>query len=144
MPRTPDRFPGAREEEALQLENRATDPTSPGEIRYVNDQFRFNEGGTVVGLSLSGHRLFDELTHDLDEDYYMELSYTGSRVSNITVWTDISKTTKIREYQFSYAGSRLSQLVEIQYNGVGSEVERLTHQLTYQGVRLVSETVTRS
>jgi len=144
MPRTPDRFPGSREEEAIILENRVTDPATPGEIRYVNNHFRFNEGGTVIGLGLSGHRLIDELTHDLDESCYVRYTYVGNRLVNVTVWTDSSQTLKIREYQITYSGLLISQLVEIQYDNAGNEVERLTHSFEYQGKWLIADNIVRS
>ena len=51
MPRTPDRFPGPREDEAIALEEQAAEP-APGEIRNVSGTLKgadaqgaFEEGG---------------------------------------------------------------------------------------------------
>lgn len=50
MPRTPDRFPGTREDEELYLEDQGPgglaggDPTVAGSLRFVTNQFRFIDG----------------------------------------------------------------------------------------------------
>lgn len=40
MPRTPDRFPGPREEEEVQFAEQSSDPTVAGALRYVDGVFR--------------------------------------------------------------------------------------------------------
>lgn len=73
MPRTPDRFPGEREEESIQFEPSAVVPTTNGEFRYVTGVgFRFYEEGVEVGLSGTGiseaqHRTLLQLIHFIDE-----------------------------------------------------------------------------
>jgi hypothetical protein len=50
MPRTPDRFPGEREDEGVILRDQGPaglnngDPTAEGGVRYVTDQFRLRDG----------------------------------------------------------------------------------------------------
>lgn len=73
MPRTPDRFPGTRDEEAVQLDPSAAVPTINGEFRYVTGVgFRFYEEGvekglTGTGLSEAVHRTLRHLIHFIDE-----------------------------------------------------------------------------
>lgn len=59
MPRTPDRFPGEREDEGVVLRDQGPaglgngDPTVEGGIRYVTDQFRLRDGfGIFNGRSI--------------------------------------------------------------------------------------------
>jgi hypothetical protein len=59
------------------------------------------------------------------------------------VWTDATKTIKVREYQYQYTGGRLTTEINIQYEA-GVEIERLTYTYTYTGVRLQAVTVVRS
>jgi hypothetical protein len=78
------------------------------------------------------HRELDQLVHQLDEDYYEEVSYNGIFPTVVIYWTDINKVIKIREHQYSYnAQRRLSQQIIIQYDEAGTEVERLTLTYTY-------------
>ena len=83
------------------------------------------------GLTADSHRVLDQLVHGLAEDYYEEYTYSGSKVTNITVWTDSGKTKKIREEQYMYTGPRITQAVTIQYDSDGNEFERLTESYTY-------------
>lgn len=96
-------------------------------------------------VSPSGHRILDQLTHNLDEDYYEEYTYNVSgSVSNTTFWTDSGKTLKIREYDYTYAGGKMTQSVEKQYDGSGTLVETLTKTYTWASSRITSITCIRS
>jgi len=146
MPRTPDRFPGEREDEGVILEPSSITPVVNGEIRYVTGVgFRFYEEGVEKGLAGSGitgpqHESLDTLVHELDETSYEEVTYgTGSNPSSWIVWTSNAKTLKIREEQYTYLSSgRVSQVVAIQYDGSGSEVMRTTEVYTYVNGRVSS------
>ena len=142
MPRTPDRFPGNRQEEEIQMEDTGADPASAGGITYNAGSFSFKDatglfdprtGGS--GLSAAAHRVLDQLAHVIAEDSYEEYTYSGSKVTNITVWTDNGKTTKIREVQFTYSGNLIDEIVTIQYDGAGAVVsgETMTESFTYSG-----------
>jgi hypothetical protein len=98
------------------------------------------------GMSPDTHRQLDQLVHELDEDYYEEHTYTGTKLTNVTDWTDATKTTKVREAQLTYTGRRLTGAVEIQYDASGVEVERLTSTVTYVGLsnRIANVSVVRS
>jgi hypothetical protein len=98
----------------------------------------------TAGMSASSHRAIDQLTHELDEDYYEEYTYTGGNVSNTTVWTSAGKTLKIREYDYTYTTGKMTQSVEKQYDGTGTLVETLTKTYAWTGSRLTSVTCARS
>lgn len=103
--------------------------------------------GILDGYAEDGyHRTRDELVHVIAEDSYDEVTRTTSgcagKITNITTWTDSSKTVKIREEQFTHSGFRVTQAVTIQYNDVGAAVETLTEDFTYSGNRIVSITRT--
>lgn len=95
-------------------------------------------------VSEANHRLLDTLTHELDEDYYEEYTYSGNYVSADIVWTDSGKTTKIREYTYTYDTGKMVGSVEKQYNGSGTLVETLTKTYTWTGSKLTSVTCVRS
>jgi hypothetical protein len=98
----------------------------------------------TAGVSFESHRAIDQLTHELDESYYEEYTYSAGNVTNTTVWTDAGKTLKIREYIYSYATGKMSQSVEKQYDGVGTLVETLTKTYSWTGSRLTSLTCVRT
>lgn len=53
MPRTPDRFPGEREDEGLLLDESVSGPSTNGEVRYVTGSgWQFQDEGVVKGLHL--------------------------------------------------------------------------------------------
>jgi len=144
MPRTPDRQDGVRYEEGILFDVDSISPGENGELRYVSGQgFRFFEEGVEVGLSGQGmseaqHRALDTLIHDIAEDSYEEITYSGKDVTNITVWTDAGKTLRIREEQISYSQGRVSQVVTIQYDSGGLIEEQITETLTYTAGKVTS------
>ena len=92
-------------------------------------------------LTEMSHDDLDDLTHNLAESYYEEFTYTGSKVSGIVVWTNISKVLKVRETLLSYSGSKVLQEVNIQYDALGAEKQRLTATYSYSGSSISSITV---
>lgn len=90
------------------------------------------------GITEAEHRDLDQLVHDIAETSFTEYTYISfRRISNITTWTDQSKTTKIRESQITYTGpNRVGKIITIQYDASGVEAERLTETFTYSGNRL--------
>lgn len=150
MPRTPDRYPGVREEDEVRFDEVQADPPDAGSVRYVNGYLRARDSEGVFGLRGGGgiteeqHRQLDQLVHNLAEDYYEEYTRTGNKVTNITVWTDSGKTQKIREEQYTYSGNLVTEVVTIQYDGSGAEFERLTETYTYTANKVTSVTAVRS
>lgn len=149
-PVTPDRFPGSREEDELVLEEQSTDPTEVGAIRNVSGALKAKDSVGVFdlrsgsGLSAAQHLVLDQLVHDVDENYYEEYTRSAGKVTNITVWTDSGKTIKIREYQYTYSGNKIDTETIIQYDGGGSEVERMTLTYTFTGNLLTSVSCVRT
>lgn len=54
MGRTPDRFPGEREEEELRLLPESSDPTVVGAMRLVSGEFRFRDNDGVFSPRTAG------------------------------------------------------------------------------------------
>ena len=147
---TPDRFPGIRYDEAIKFINN-TDATEEGEILYDGSSFvmhdssgPFNPRSGSGGIDEQQHRDLDTLTHELDESSYDEITYTNRKISNITTWDSSSKNVKVREYQLTYSGRKLTKAVMIQYDPSGSIKEKITEEYSYYGRRIVSVTRTRN
>lgn len=104
-----------------------------------------NDGSNEsVELSINDgyHRELDQLVHRISEDSYDEFFYVGlCRIGRIITWTDMSKTTKIRERIMTYNGVKINQVTTIQYNAAGIEVERMVEDYDYNGFKI--DTVTR-
>jgi len=117
MGRTPDRFPGTREEEALQFDVDSVHPTQNGEVRYVTGEgFKFYEEGAEVGLSGSGlstsqHNALRALIHFIDDGpaegfasgAYKETIGTVFPTSEIW-WESAAKLKKIVELTTTWTG----------------------------------------
>jgi hypothetical protein len=88
----------------------------------------FNPRG---GLSEADHELLDTLAHDIVENSFEEIVRVNRQPVNITIYTDATKTTKIRETQLTYTSRQPTEVVTIQYNASGLEVYRLTEVITY-------------
>jgi hypothetical protein len=151
LPQTPDEFPGEAIQESLLLEDEGLGlAVTPGQMRYSGGRFTmFDSVGefdprTGGGITEPQHEALDTLAHDIVEDSFEEYAYSGNRVTNVTTWTDATKTTKIREEQFSYSGSRLTQSITIQYDASGVETYRVTEVITYQGNKIDDVTRTRT
>lgn len=152
MPRTPDDFPGINQADGLRLYDDGYGlPGTEREIRYSDGYFYAKDAyGTFNlrsggGISEAEHEELDTLTHDIVEDSYDEATYAGKKIINLTVYTDVSKTTKVREEQVSYDFfGRINQAITIQYDSGGSESYRVTENITYQLGKIKSITRTRS
>ncbi len=123
------------------------DPTEEGQTRRVNDDLVVFIDGQVKSLTASSsgitetqHEDLDTLVHELSESFYEEHAYSIGNLTNITVWTDATKTTKVRETQYTYSGWHITQEVVIQYNASGVEVQRMTYTYAYSGWRVISIT----
>lgn len=136
MGKTPDRFPGTREEDEVQLVPGATSPSVNGAFSYKTGVgFEFFEEGSIktlfgTGITEGTHEVLDTLTHNLSEDSYEEVVYTSGKVSSVINWTDSGKTTKIREVVLTRTSGKVSQVDLIQYDVSGSEKVRRTGVIT--------------
>jgi hypothetical protein len=136
MGKTPDRFPGTREEDEVQLVPGATSPSTNGAFSYKTGVgFEFYEEGSIktlfgTGITEGSHENLDTLVHNLSEDSYEEVVYSSGKVSNVINWTDSGKTTKIREVALTRTSGKVSQIDLIQYDVSGSEKVRMTGVIT--------------
>lgn len=156
MSRTPDRFPGTREDEGVVLEPGAVAPTANGEIRYVTGSgFRFFEEGGEVGLSGSGittsdHEELRQLIHFIDNgpaNGFASGAYrenTGTTFpSAIIWWTSAAKTHKIVEKLLTYTGAFATTIQWKMYDTDGSTVlATVTDVISYAGAFETSRTRT--
>lgn len=91
--------------------------------------------GVGGGISETQHENLDTLVHAISEPTFEEYTYASGKVTDIVVWTDAGKTTKVREYNFTYTGNKVTQIVTTQYNGSGSPVsgQTMTETISYSG-----------
>lgn len=145
MPTTPDRRPGPLEEdEEIRLLPNTDAPTQAGALNFNGTDFvmrdalgSFNprSGG---GISEEQHEALDTLAHEIDETSEEEVVYTNGLPTRWTVWTDASKTLKIREETYTYTANRVTQLVATQYKADGtSKKMEVTEDYTYASGRIV-------
>lgn len=114
-------------------------PSEEGIVRLVSGDLVGFVGGSVKSLTQGGsgitpteHQDLDQLVHSIEEDSYEDYTYgLFGRLDNVTIWTDSGQTVKIRETQFTYTGLRVTQVVTIQYDAAGLEVERVTETINY-------------
>ena len=123
VPRTPDRFPGPREDEAIVLEDQALEP-GPGEIRNVAGTLKAADSQGVFelrGITGGEHETLDTLVHRLAESAHLEIVRDAAgRVASSIYWIDAAHTTKVREEIVTRdVQGRVSQLEERQYDTVG-------------------------
>lgn len=134
MARTPDRFPGPREDEELLLDECAEDPTAPGGLRFVDGAFRMRDDSGVFDPRLDSaggeaqHDALDTLVHDLAESSFLDLTRdSGGRIFSMVYWTNTTKTKKIREMMVTRdSQNRASVIQESQYDGTGALKGTLT------------------
>jgi len=102
---------------------------------HISDAVAHAGGGA---LTPSSHRTLDQLVHDIAEDAFTEIAYTGNKVIRETIWTDNTMVLKIRETLITYTGNKVDDETITQYDGVGSPVEVLTKSYNYSGNKIVS------
>jgi hypothetical protein len=143
---TSDDFPGPNIAEELQLEDRTADgnPTIDGAVRLVSGDLvaKLPSGvkslTTGTGMSEGQHDGLDDLVHWLAETNYTEITRSAGKVTNVTAWTDSGKTVKVRELVVTRAAGKVSQLDMIQYDGAGSEKQRMTGVITRSAGKIAS------
>jgi hypothetical protein len=114
--------------------------TSPkfGELNYKEDTNDLAIGNSAqTGWNLvagnTWHDTINQLVHNLAEDSYTEYTYSGTKVTDIIVWTDAGKTVKIRETNITYIGSKVNTLALKQYDNTGTLLETKTDTYVYSG-----------
>jgi hypothetical protein len=96
------------------------------------------EGLGGGALTPSNHKTLDQLVHNIAETSYEEYIRSGNQVTDIIIWTDSGKTTKIREENFTYSAGKISTIVTKQYDGAGVLAETLTDTYNFTGNQLTS------
>jgi hypothetical protein len=139
----PDRRPGPRLEEEIIFEADPVDPTEVGAFRFNGETFRLRDANGVFdprtggsGITEGQHETIDSLVHELAETSYTEVARTAGRVSSVAVWTDGTKTKKIRETTITRDAGRVSVVVEKQYDAAGTLKQTLTHTIARTGGRV--------
>lgn len=133
MTKTPDRFPGEREDEGIKLDIDTVRPTVNGELRYVQDEgFKFFEEGVEKSLVEAGiteeqHKSLRHLIHLADgggpfegfaSGAYRET--TGTVFPSALIWWESSaKTHKIVEKLLAYSGPFPTTITWKAYDSVG-------------------------
>ena len=142
MPRTPDRFPGPREDEAIVLEDQALEPV-PGEIRNVAGTLKGADAQGIFelrGITGADHETLDTLVHRLAETAHLEVVRDAAgRVASSIHWTDVTRTTRVREeIVMRDVQGRVSQIEERQYDAAGLLKSALTTTFSRNAARRVS------
>lgn len=101
-----------------------------------------NGNDTVGGIG--NHETLDTLAHFVVENSHEELTYSGNKITSSVLWTDSNKVTKIRETFVSYSGNKIIESIDIQYDGSGTEIYRVTSNFTYSGSRIVNIQMVRT
>jgi hypothetical protein len=152
-PNTPDRFPGPRQEDELQLtpQDPGTTPSATGGIVYADGAFKlrdavgdFDPRSGGGGITEAQHEVLDTLIHWISESNWQEFVRESGRVTSIIHWTDSGKTKKVRELLVTRSSGRVSQIDVIQYDGSGVERQRLTGVITRASGRISSVDWTRT
>ncbi len=136
------------------IQNDESDDDTVRFSRDASDNMTFQDGvvsGTksladllAGGMSPDTHRQLDQLVHELDENYYEEYTYTASKITNVTIWTNSGKTKKIREHAYTYTGIKITQEIITQYDSDGNWSERLTLTYVYTGAQISDITSVRT
>lgn len=137
---------------SVQVELLDTAPTVEQVSSGVVDVELLSATATIVEVEIGGssavdlptHDALDTLTHAIAESSQTEFAYTGDQLTRVTVWTDGTHTTKIRESLLTYTGDDLTGIVTTQHNAAGAVIATLTKTLTYSGGSLVTSTAVRS
>lgn len=95
---------------------------------------------SASGITENQHRQLDQLVHNIAENSYTQLVYSGNKITDEIIWTTSGMTLKIRESNFTYTGNKVNQEICKQYNGAGSLVETSTKTYSYSGNSVVNIT----
>lgn len=133
---------GSWQQIAISVLDNGTNPLRDGKECAIAFFFISSSGG----ITEPEHEDLDTIAHNIVETSFDEVTYDSiGRPTNYTIYTDVTKTTKIRECILTYTGSRVTQFDEIQYNAAGTETYRIVEVPTYDGAttRILSITRTR-
>lgn len=161
MPRTPNSFPGQREDESLLILSGTLTPAKNGEIIYVQSEgFKFYEEGAVKTLpsssiSAEGHKTLRQLVHLAEEggpwegfpNVIRDIGPAGNPFPTASVWwTDSTRQQKIVEKIIVRNTNRTPTTIQwkVYVSGSNTVASSFTDTITYNGVIETSRTRTSS
>lgn len=147
MPRTPDYFPGDREEEGVLFISGTLSPSKNGEVRYVTGiGFQFYEEGVIrtLGLSTGSHQSLRQLIHFIDDGptagfpdgCYKETLPAGDPFPTLEIWWEsAAKLKKIVQLEVTRSVGQLpiTERWKMFDTDGASLVEQVTDVITYSG-----------
>lgn len=117
MSKTPDRFPGKREEEEVAFEEQSpgAEPSALGAVIYVDGRFRlWDVRGKFDPNAAALHPTFRHAAHFLPENspgegfaagpYVSEVNYTGNTPTDETWFESAAKLKRICRWEATYTG----------------------------------------
>ena len=145
---TPDRFPGVRQDEGLQLSDESTLATAAGEVRYTSGRFSFYDSlgeydpRSGSGISAAQHKALRDLIHFIDDGpadgfpsgAVRDTTYSGAFPAVVDWWEDATKTQRIVDLTITYTGAFPTTEQWRMYDTDGVTVlVTLTDAITYSG-----------
>ena len=146
MPVTPDRFPGVRKDEGLDIEPTSV-AASEGQIRYTGGRFSFYDSSGEYdpsagggGISEGQHEDLDTLAHALTETHNVTITRDGNnRIQTVLAeevgGTDIrkleiltrtnGKVATFRETQYLADGVTIKRQLDVTVNRTAGKVTSL-------------------
>ena len=100
-------------------------------VEYLSPDERALIGtGGGGGITESQHRDLDQLVHLLAEDSFMEPTYDVNGImTRIDVYTDGTKTTKVRDITWTKSGCFIATVSVVQYDAAGVSEETLNYTI---------------
>ena len=115
----------------LSVEDSASLPVNvSGADPVLSNHFVTKNYSDSTYLTPADHLTIDQLVHLIAETSYQEITRTGGQVTNVSYWTNSSKTIKIRETDITRASGQVSQIVLKQYDNLGVLSQTLTGVVT--------------
>lgn len=157
MPQTPDRSPGPRSEEKINLVNDGYAADDPGDMVYNGSVFQFKDAVGVFdprtggsGITADQHKVLRQLIHFIEDgpaEGFASGAYketTGTVFPTALVWyTDSGKTDKIVERLITWSGVNATADKWKVYDTDGSTVLwTISDTINYSGVFEINRTRT--
>jgi hypothetical protein len=153
VPRTPDRRPGALEEdEEIRLGANAVPPTVPGAVSFDGSAFQFRDAAGIfdprssAGVSEAAHKALLQLIHFIDEGPAEGFASGATRTTTGTVFPSQvlwrrADNTKLVEQNVTWTGAKATTVEWKVYAADGTTVlATVTDTITYSGAFETSRT----
>ncbi len=124
MPRTPDRFPGTREESQIRFDGTGPTPTSEGEFAYIADRGLLVHDGDFTRVLAGRFELLLTAEPEQASHTYTPTYVTGKVTKEEWASTEIG-TPLVKSIDYTYDGitGRISQEVRKVFGSDGTTVE---------------------